>query len=81
VPTKQELERRNLTDLAVLCQQVADSPSADSVTAEKARVLKLEWVSLQTPPHPVLKEQEKIEAKKESLKKRMAEFLAGRVDP
>ncbi len=79
MPTKKELECRDFTDLAVLCGKVADSPSADSITAEKAWKLKREWVLLiakETPPPPSLKEQQEIEAQKESLKKRIAEFLA-----
>jgi len=76
MPTKEELERRNLTELAVLCQKVADDPS---IARQKARQLHEEWVRLiqaTTPPLSALKEQQEIEAQMESLKKRMAEFLA-----
>jgi hypothetical protein len=74
---RQELERKNLTDLAVLCGKVADSRSTDSGTARKARELKQEWALLiAQEPHPVLEEQKKIEAQKESLRKRMVDFLA-----
>ena len=59
-----------------MCQQVADSPSVDPFTAEKARALKLEWVRLQTPPATTLEEEKRLEAQRESLKKRMADFLA-----
>ncbi len=80
MPTKEELERRNLTDLAVLCGEVADNPSADADTAEKAWQLKREWLVVterETPPPPSLKENQQIEAEKEALRKRMVEFLAG----
>jgi hypothetical protein len=77
MPPREELERENLTVLAVLCGKVAGDPSADSATVDKAHALRLEWVRLQQAPHPVLKEQQKIEAQKESLRKRMAEFLSG----
>ncbi len=80
--TKTELGRRNLIDLAVLCGAVADSPSPDSATAEKAWKLKREWVLLvakETPPPRSRKEHRQIEAEKESLKERMAEFLSARL--
>ncbi len=77
LPSREQLERKGSTELAVLCGAVADSPSADADTAEKAVQLKHEWALLvaQQPQH-VLAEQQRIEAKMESLKKRMAEFLA-----
>lgn len=74
--TKDELERLNLTVLAVLCQQVADNASADSATAEKAWQLKREWVLLQGPPKPNLSDQRLVERKQAKLKTHMAEFLA-----
>jgi len=77
--TKQELEPKDLTELAVLCGKVADSPSTDSVTREKAQGLKQEWVLLiarETPPLSELRAQREVEAQKESLKKRMVELLA-----
>ncbi len=79
MPTKQELEGCEVTELAVLCGKVADSPSSDSVTAEKARQLREEWRKLIlaiTPPLRVFKEQQEVETKLELLKARMAEFLA-----
>jgi hypothetical protein len=80
MPTKADLEEMHLVDLAVMCGNVADNPSADSVTAEKARGFKRDWVLLiakETPPPNELKTREEIERQKESLKKRMIEFLAG----
>jgi hypothetical protein len=76
VPNAAELERKSLIDLAVLCGNVAVSPSADKGTVDKAHALRLEWVHLHQPPHPVLAEQQKVEAEQESLKRRMVEFLA-----
>lgn len=74
--TKQDLERLDLTILAVLCQQVADNASVDPVTAEKAWQLKREWVLLVGPPLPNLKEQQQVESKQADLKTRMAELLS-----
>ncbi len=62
MPTKEELERRDLTELAVLCQKVADDPS---IARGKARQLHEEWVRLiqeTTPPLPALREQQEVEA-------------------
>ncbi|MBI3670975.1 MAG: hypothetical protein HY237_14490 [Acidobacteria bacterium] len=80
MPPKQELERRDLTELAVLCGKIAERPSADSETIETARGLKEEWVLLvarETPPLPELRLQQEVERQKESLKGRMVDFLAG----
>jgi len=76
MPTKQELESMKLVQLSVLCQQVAESPSADSVTAEKARRLKWEWRELENLPPETAKGQQENASQKEALKKRMADFLA-----
>jgi hypothetical protein len=76
VPSAAELERKSLIELAVLCGNVAVSPSADKGTVDKAHALRLEWVRLNEPPNPVFEEQQKVEAQQESLKKRMVEFLA-----
>jgi hypothetical protein len=79
MPTKQELENLNIIYLAVLCQQVADSPTADEKTAQKGWQLKREWVVLvgrESPSAGSYQEHEKVQAEKEELKKRMAEFLA-----
>ena len=76
MPSTAELERKSLIELAVLCGNVAASPSANKSTVEKAHALRLEWVRLHPSPYPVFEEQQKLEAKQESLKKRMVEFLA-----
>ncbi len=75
MPSAAELERKNLTELVVLCGKVAAMASADKGIVETAHALRLEWVRLQQSLHPALKEQQKIETQKESLKKRMVEFL------
>ncbi len=78
MPTKQELEKFDIIYLAARCQQVADRPSAGKAIAEKAWQLKREWVMLvvrETPP-PDYETHQQIQAQKEELKKRMAEFLA-----
>ncbi len=72
-----ELEGKSLTELAALCGNVTSNPAADPAAIEKAHALRLEWVRLQHPLHLDSTEQQKIEAQKESLKKRMAEFLSG----
>ncbi len=76
MPTKQELESMKLVELSVLCQQVAESPSADSATAEKARRLNWEWRELENLPPGTAKGQQENAAQKGALKKRMADFLA-----
>jgi hypothetical protein len=78
MPTISELERESPTELAVLCQRVADHPSNYSQpVAEAAFKLKLEWTSLAGARHFSLKEQTENEAQMKSLHRRMAEFLAG----
>lgn len=37
MPTREDLERLAMTELAVLCGKVAESPSASSVEADQAR--------------------------------------------
>jgi len=79
MPTKRELERIDLTGLAVLCQKVAEDPSASGLAADQGRGLKQEWTLLThsiTPPLPALKEQQQIEAETVKLKRRMVDFLA-----
>jgi hypothetical protein len=76
MPTKTELERRSDIALAALCGEVAGSSSVNSATVEEARGLRQEWVLLQRRPSPSLEEQREIEAKKESLRNRMIDFLA-----
>lgn len=76
--SRQELEQKGPIELAIMCQRVADNPSAyTTAVSDQALKLKLEWMSLQTSPDPDLEKQRAIEAKKEALNKRMAEFLAG----
>lgn len=78
MPTKQELENLPTTLLVVMCDKVADDPKNYSEAgAEKALKLKTEWATLQTPPEPSLKDQQKKEAQLLTLHARMAEFLAG----
>jgi hypothetical protein len=79
MPTKEELERMDLTQLAVLCQKVAESPTASGEAADQARSMKQEWTLLihaTTPPLPDLKEQKAREAEMERLKRRMVSLLA-----
>ena len=74
----QELERANQTELAVLCQRVADNRGAYlAEAAEEASKLKLEWENLQSPPNLNYAVQTKIEQKKDHFRRRMGGFLAG----
>ena len=78
MPTKDELEKKSLTELVVMCERVANHPANYTETgAAEASELKREWVSLQTPPNPDLAKQRETEAQLAALKKRVAEFLAG----
>jgi len=66
------------TELAVLCQRVADNPGAYLAEAsEEACKLKLEWAKLQSQPNPNYAIQRKIEQQKDHLRRRMIEFLSG----
>lgn len=77
MPSKRELEKKGPTELAVLCQGVADNPAVyTTIGSEQAFELKLKWVSLQTGPNRDPKKQKAIEAARKTLNKRMAEFLA-----
>jgi hypothetical protein len=71
-----ELERTRPSELAAMCQRVADNPGAylQDAAAEASR-LKLEWDTLQTFPNPNYAVQKKIELQKDHLAKRMIEFL------
>ena len=63
----------NATLLAVLCSKVAEHPSVDAPTKEKARSLKAEWAALQTTP--LSGEKKKHDEKVAENHKRMVEFL------
>jgi hypothetical protein len=76
MPSKQELERMHPSDVAVLCQRVADNPGAYLAEAsEEASGLRLEWAKLQSQPNPNYAVQRKIEQQKDHLRRRMVEFL------
>jgi hypothetical protein len=78
MPSKPELERFPSTRLAMLCQQVSDSPEKyTEAGAAEAVEAKLEWLDLQRSSAVSLKEQEEVERKQAGLKKRMVTFLAG----
>ena len=75
--TLAELERTSPNELAYLCQRVADNRAAYLPdAAEEAAKLKLEWENLQTPPNFSHALQTRIEAQKDSLRRRMIGFLA-----
>jgi len=64
---------QDLSGLALLCANVAKNRSADRKQSDAAQALRLEWVRLELDRSP----HDKVEAEEDSLKKRMAEFLAG----
>jgi hypothetical protein len=73
------LAELGMSQLASLCQQVADDGSIDSATADKAWQLKRKWVELvgrETPPEPNLKTHEATQAELAALKNQMIELLA-----
>jgi hypothetical protein len=77
MPTLDELLRISPNELVALCQRVADNPAAYLLAeAEEAARLKLEWQNLQTPPNSSHALQARIEAQKDSLRRRMIGFLA-----
>jgi hypothetical protein len=78
MPTKEELAGKSATELAVLCQRVADNPSAYTASiSSNAHKLRMEWLPLQTGREPDYEKQKTIEAQRAALKNRMVEFLAG----
>jgi hypothetical protein len=81
VPTKGELESLGPTELAALCQRVADNPPLYSTgAANEAFELKLEWVSLQMPPDSDYMKEKQIEERRTSLKQRMAQPFSAHYD-
>jgi hypothetical protein len=76
MPSVHELERTTPTELAAMCQRVADNPGAYLQDAsDEASNLKLEWDALQTVPNPNYAVQKKIEQQKDRVGRRMIEFL------
>jgi hypothetical protein len=81
MPTKQNLEHMSFSGLNALLRKVAENPSASSVEADQARGLQNEIIELlkhpKSPndPHPVLSGKTIIEAREESLKRRVVDFL------
>jgi hypothetical protein len=67
------LHERDLAGLAELCANVARNVSANSKQLDTAHALRMEWVRLGLDRSL---DGDKTEAK-ESLKKRMGEFVAG----
>jgi hypothetical protein len=70
---RKNLQEQDLTRLAELCANVAKN-SSDNKQSGTAYALRVEWVRLNLDRSP---RDDKTEAKKQALKKRMAEFLAG----
>jgi hypothetical protein len=66
------LQEKDLAGLADLCLNVARNLSDDKLS-ETAHALRVEWVRLSLRP----RDDGKLEADKESLRKRMTEFLSG----
>ena len=73
--SKQELEKLGTTELAVLCGKVAaDATRYSESGAAKAFTLKQEWALLQSPPSPVLKEQQNKKVQLAAWRSRAIEF-------
>jgi len=70
---RKNLQEQDLTRLAELCANVANN-SSDNKQSGTAYALRVEWVRLNLDGSP---RDDKTEAKKQALRKRMAEFLAG----
>jgi hypothetical protein len=78
MPTVHELQKEDVIQLAVRCGRVAeDSANYTKAGADEARKLHREWVELAGAFNVSAKEYDASKAKMESLKQRMAEFLAG----
>jgi len=73
--TREELERFNLIELAVMCQKIADDTNVDEPTRQRALELRSVWTILQVPSQPLLKDQKRHETKLAALKNQMVEFL------
>jgi hypothetical protein len=71
---RQNLHERDLTGLAKLCANVANSHSANHRQSETAYTLRLEWLRLRFDRSP---QDDQTGTQRESLRERMAEFLAG----
>jgi hypothetical protein len=82
MPTKQELESKSFSELNGLLRKVSENPSASSVEADQARGLRnevlefMEQPKYPSDPHPVLSGKTIIEAREESLKRRVVDFLS-----
>jgi len=73
--TREEPERFNPIELAVMCQKIADDANVDEPTRQRALELRQVWTILQVPSQPLLKEQKRHEAKLAALKNQMVELL------
>jgi hypothetical protein len=74
--TKEELERLNIIELAVMCGKAAKSLDGDA--AKTGLNLKSEWVGLvarETPSAADFQTHQQIQTEKAALKKRMVEYL------
>lgn len=67
-----KLQEQDMAGLAEMCGNVARTRSADDRQSETAHKLRAEWVRVECRRHD-----DRTESEKESLKKRMVEFLSG----
>jgi hypothetical protein len=72
---RRQLENFTVTRLAGLCRVIAANPAMDSLLAERARLLELEWEALQVIPSTYTARREHHRKMKE-LTTKMVEFLA-----
>jgi hypothetical protein len=80
-PTKEELERMHFSKLDKFCTKVSENPYASSVETNQARSLRTEMLTLSVTfkdikDAPLLGGKTVGEAQTESLKRRVADFLA-----
>jgi hypothetical protein len=76
MPIREELQRMEINMLAMYCQRVAETHTANSVEAGRARRIRHEWTLFISPISPDLRTQEEIKAEGEQLRQRMVSFLS-----
>jgi hypothetical protein len=77
MPTTQKLGSMPGVKLAVLCEKVANDPSAFANSVrDKASQLRNEWATLQVPTDPDYEKEKALRARRADVKIRIAEFLS-----
>ena len=76
MPTKQDFEQLGTSQLAMLCQKMAQVSDLDPKVAQQALHLRQEWARLQALLEPMLVLQKERERKLAIVRGQMIEFLA-----